>query len=100
MQDFNYFYSNCIELTFELSCCKYPSVKSLKEEWKLNLKSILNFVKTAQIGLKGLVFDKNTKTPIQGDKIIFLNLSRGQRSESQIILIEEHNTKKGTAVDH
>ena len=82
MQDFNYFYSNCIELTFELSCCKYPSVKALKEEWKLNLKSIINFIETAQIGLKGLVIDKNTKTPIQVNKIIFLNLRRGQRSES------------------
>ena len=31
MQDFNYHFSNCIDLTFELSCCKYPKVEKLTE---------------------------------------------------------------------
>ena len=31
MQDFNYLFSNGIELTFEMSCCKYPKVEKLKE---------------------------------------------------------------------
>ena len=66
MQDFNYFYSNCIELTFELSCCKYPEVEALALEWKLNLKSMLGFIESAQMGLKGLVIDGKTGRPLQG----------------------------------
>ena len=66
MQDFNYFYSNCIELTFELSCCKYPEVKALKTEWKLNLNSMITFLEMAQMGIKGLVIDRKTKIPIKG----------------------------------
>ena len=66
MQDFNYFYSNCIELTFELSCCKYPEVKALKTEWKLNLNSMITFLEMAQIGIKGLVIDRKTGRPIKG----------------------------------
>ena len=66
MQDFNYFYSNCIELTFELSCCKYPEVKALKTEWKLNLNSLITFLEMAQLGIKGLVIDRKTKIPIKG----------------------------------
>ncbi len=36
MQDFNYIFSNCVELTIEISCCKYPPVSALTEEWQNN----------------------------------------------------------------
>ena len=31
VQDFTYLFTNCIELTFEMSCCKYPKVEKLQE---------------------------------------------------------------------
>ena len=34
MQDYNYFVSNAIELSVELSCCKYLPEKQLSVEWK------------------------------------------------------------------
>ena len=34
MQDFNYFVSNTIELTLEMTCCKYIPQKELSTVWK------------------------------------------------------------------
>lgn len=36
MQDFNYVWNGCMEITIELSCCKYPSAKNLHHYWKEN----------------------------------------------------------------
>lgn len=44
MQDFNYVYSNCIEITFELSCCKYPIASTLPLHWNHNKDSLLKFM--------------------------------------------------------
>uniref|UniRef100_A0A1B0G947 Peptidase M14 domain-containing protein n=1 Tax=Glossina morsitans morsitans TaxID=37546 RepID=A0A1B0G947_GLOMM len=59
MQDFNYVFANCFELTIELTCCKYPLAVTLPDEWASNKRSLMNFVKQAHIGIKGLVKDVN-----------------------------------------
>ncbi|XP_037819947.1 carboxypeptidase D isoform X1 [Lucilia sericata] len=59
MQDFNYAFSNCFELTIELSCCKYPSANTLPAEWQRNKRSLLKLLKLAHIGVKGVVKDVN-----------------------------------------
>merc|ERR1711862_1077723 len=69
MQDFNYHFSNCIEITFELSCCKYPKVEELKKEWENNRQSILTFLEMAHMGIKGIVTNRTTGKPIQGAQI-------------------------------
>ena len=33
MQDFNYVWNGCMELTLEISCCKYPPAHQLPEFW-------------------------------------------------------------------
>ena len=55
MTDFNYIFSNCFELTVELSCCKFPEDNQLELEWQKNKKSLINFLKNAHIGVKGIV---------------------------------------------
>lgn len=57
MQDFNYAFSNCFELTIELSCCKFPPASSLPSEWQNNKRSLIQLLKLAHIGVKGLVKD-------------------------------------------
>jgi len=57
MQDFNYAFSNCFELTIELSCCKYPPASSLPAEWARNKRSLMQLWEQAHIGIKGLVQD-------------------------------------------
>lgn len=59
MQDFNYVFTNCFELTLELSCCKYPKSKELPSEWQKNKRSLIEYIKLAHMGIKGLVTDIN-----------------------------------------
>lgn len=46
MQDFNYLHSNAFEITFELSCCKYPSAQDghLGKEWDNNKEALLAYM--------------------------------------------------------
>lgn len=53
MQDFNYARSNAFEITFELSCCKYPNASEMPEYWKLNKESLITYFEQAHIGIKG-----------------------------------------------
>ena len=36
MEDFNYLYGDCFEITIEITCCKYPYAKELESEWNRN----------------------------------------------------------------
>lgn len=53
MQDFNYVNSSCMEITFELSCCKYPNASLLPDFWRDNKESMLAYIEGATWGVKG-----------------------------------------------
>ncbi|CRK97571.1 CLUMA_CG010957, isoform A [Clunio marinus] len=57
MQDFNYVFTNCFEITLELSCCKYPPRTELPSEWHKNKKSLIEYMKLIHTGIKGLIKD-------------------------------------------
>ncbi len=44
MQDYNYDFHDCLELTLELSCCKYPTRDALEKEWNDNKESLISFL--------------------------------------------------------
>lgn len=56
MQDFNYFRSNALEITFELSCCKYPNATTLPEHWRKNKESLIKYLEQVHVGIKGRYF--------------------------------------------
>ena len=68
MQDYNYLFSNAFELTIELSCCKYPLEDSLPKEWRKNKNSMIKFLQSVHMGVKGMVWDTNNN-PVVGARI-------------------------------
>jgi len=65
MQDYNYIWHGCMEITLELSCCKFPPASELQGYWEDNRKALLRFLGEAHRGVKGFVKDENF-APIEG----------------------------------
>ncbi|XP_031840288.1 carboxypeptidase D svr [Nomia melanderi] len=90
MQDFNYARSNAFEITFELSCCKYPNASTMPEHWMLNKESLIKYLEQAHIGVKGIVRDTDGQ-PIEAANIIVKgidhNISTTNRGEYWRLLL-------------
>jgi hypothetical protein len=52
------------QVTFELSCCKYPKATELAKEWSQNKESLLQFMEATHWGIHGVVVDTETKKPL------------------------------------
>jgi hypothetical protein len=61
MQDYNYWKHGCIETTIELSCCKYPPSQQLQDLWLENKKALVEYLKKANTGIRGIVRFENGK---------------------------------------
>uniref|UniRef100_A0A0K2UK94 Peptidase M14 domain-containing protein n=2 Tax=Lepeophtheirus salmonis TaxID=72036 RepID=A0A0K2UK94_LEPSM len=59
MQDYNYIWHGCMEITLELSCCKFPPSVELPQFWEDNRNSLLRFIGEAHKGVKGFVKDES-----------------------------------------
>ncbi len=59
MQDVNYWGFGCSETTIELTCCKYPAEEELHQIWLDNKKSLVEYLKLANTGLRGIIKYEN-----------------------------------------
>lgn len=59
MQDFNYVWHGCLEVTLEVSCCKFPPAYELRKYWDDNQLSMIKFLAEAHRGVQGFVMDPN-----------------------------------------
>ncbi|XP_043468801.1 carboxypeptidase D isoform X2 [Leptopilina heterotoma] len=100
MQDFNYVHSNAFEITFEVSCCKYPQAQEMPHHWNLNKESLLKYLEQAHIGIKGTVTDENGQ-PIEDAKIIVVGINHNivttNRGEYWRLLLPGQYTVYATA---
>lgn len=58
-QDYNYLHTNCMEVTLELGCVKYPHQKDLQRYWTENRIAVFAFIEEVHRGIKGVVRDAN-----------------------------------------
>ncbi|XP_002742239.2 carboxypeptidase D-like [Saccoglossus kowalevskii] len=65
MQDYNYIFTGCLEVTLEVACCKYPSEDRLELHWDWNRDSMMEYLKQVHKGVKGRVSDENGN-PVSG----------------------------------
>uniref|UniRef100_H3ALX0 Carboxypeptidase M n=1 Tax=Latimeria chalumnae TaxID=7897 RepID=H3ALX0_LATCH len=59
MQDYNYVWGQCFEITLEVSCCKYPPEMELPGMWEENRAALIEYIKQVHLalGVKGQVLD-------------------------------------------
>ncbi|KAL2736992.1 carboxypeptidase D [Vespula squamosa] len=82
MQDYNYARSNAFEITFELSCCKYPPASSMPGHWQLNKESLIKYLEQAHIGIKGLVRDTEGQ-PVEDASIVVQGIDHNVTTTSR-----------------
>ncbi|XWS23508.1 hypothetical protein CRYUN_Cryun28dG0020300 [Craigia yunnanensis] len=67
MQDWNYIYGGCFELTLEISDNKWPNAKELPTIWEYNKMSMLNLVASlVKTGVHGRCLSSDSGRPLPG----------------------------------
>ncbi len=64
MQDWNYRYASCNEVTIELSDTKKPNASTIPSFWDDNRESMLSYTEAVHIGVRGIVTNRATGEPV------------------------------------
>ncbi|XP_068218391.1 LOW QUALITY PROTEIN: carboxypeptidase D-like [Palaemon carinicauda] len=79
MQDYNYVWHGCMDITIELSCCKYPPSNELAKFWEDNRKALIRYLGEVHRGVRGFIKDEENH-PIEGASIKLKNRDVGFQS--------------------
>ena len=64
MQDWDYRYQGCHEITIELGNTKSPAYSTMPTYWSQNQESMLSYMESCLIGVRGIVTDAGTGAPL------------------------------------
>jgi len=84
VQDYSYVWAGTLELTIEMSCCKYPPAAELPSHWNDHRTSLLRYVGEAQRGVRGFVYDghgrplENVAMKVKGRDAPFQTTKHGE----------------------
>lgn len=79
MQDYNYIFHGCMELTLEISCCKFPSNDKLELHWNENKNALVKLITQVHMGVKGVVQTRDGR-PIAGAVIKVVGRLHGTKT--------------------
>jgi len=74
MQDWNYRYAGCMEVTLELSNIKRPAASTLDTLWEQNRESMLAYLRGVHWGVRGIVRDRVTELPVWAEILVDGNI--------------------------
>lgn len=63
MQDWNYRYAGCFEVTLELSNIKTPAESTLPQFWQDNEEALLRYLEGVHLGVRGVVTNRTDGAP-------------------------------------
>ncbi|XP_026678697.1 carboxypeptidase D-like [Diaphorina citri] len=84
MADYNYLYHGCLELTLEISCCRYPAPSEIPIHWRSNQNALISWLQQVHRGVKGLVLDEtgsrlaNVSISLAYKNVSFMSSQRGE----------------------
>ncbi|XP_056019637.1 carboxypeptidase D-like isoform X2 [Ostrea edulis] len=82
MQDWNYIMAGCMEVTLEISCCKYPAANTLQGFWTANKDALVDYLTRVHSGVKGIIYDEEGKIvpaatlKIKGRELVYFRSSK------------------------
>jgi hypothetical protein len=82
VQDYCYLWHDHFDFTIEVSMVKNPNGQALPSFWEQNRDSMIAFSQRAHIGIKGIVLDSVTGTPIVGATIKVVGAGRDVRTRT------------------
>ena len=50
LQDYSYLYAQCLDITLEVSCCKFPAEDQLPDFWTANRPPLIAFIEQIHLG--------------------------------------------------
>ncbi|KAK0150142.1 Carboxypeptidase M [Merluccius polli] len=63
LQDYSYIQAQCLDITLEVSCCKFPAEDQLPDLWNANKLPLISFIHQVHLGVKGRVLGSSGPVP-------------------------------------